>query len=218
MNKPMFWIYRLNPKEFESRIDIIKILWQCLNTRRAPGLKGNNNKKDEILQAASRIIHEQNLSCMTLDAIAKEAKVSKGGLLYHFPNKDSVVRGLIDKGIQSYYKTLESLIEEDSIEEGKWSRAYLSGSFFEPKEIRELWVSGLLSSIAFNKGCLKPLDEGFAQWQSNFENDGINPVAATIIKLVSDGVWFLDLFGFAHLTEEMKKNVYERLLSLSQNE
>jgi AcrR family transcriptional regulator len=180
-------------------------------------LNGRNNKKDEILEAASRIIHERNISCMTLDAIAKEANVSKGGLLYHFPNKDSIVRGLIDKGIESYYKTLVTLIEKDTIEEGKWSRAYLTGSFFEPKENRELWVSGLLSSIAFNKECLKALDEGFAQWQSNFEDDGINPVDATIIKLASDGIWFLELFGFAHLTEKTKRSVYERLLSLSQN-
>lgn len=175
-------------------------------------------KKDEILLAASRIIHSKNLTSMTLDKIAKESKISKGGLLYHFPNKNSIVQGLIEMGIQNYYETIEEYQKNDLSDSGKWSRAYMTGSFFEPKETKELWISGLLSALAFNRESLDFFSENFKMWQNRSENDGIDPINATIIKLVADGVWFLELFGFTHMTEKMKKDIYEKLLALSHEE
>jgi AcrR family transcriptional regulator len=37
--------------------------------------------RDRLLQATSHIIQTQGIERLTLDAVAKEAKVSKGGLL-----------------------------------------------------------------------------------------------------------------------------------------
>lgn len=173
-------------------------------------------KRDEILFAASRIIQSKNLFHMTLEAIAKEAEISKGGLLHYFPNKDVIVQGLIVRGIENYSERLQTKMEDDPEPTGRWSRAYLAESFCEPKEIRELWVSGLLSALAYNRDFLCPLDECFQLWQENSEHDGLDPVDATIIKLVADGMWFLELFGFTHMTEELKSQVYERLLEYSE--
>jgi AcrR family transcriptional regulator len=38
---------------------------------------------------------EQGFGHVTLDAVAERAGVSKGGLLYHFPTKSDLVRGLL---------------------------------------------------------------------------------------------------------------------------
>ena len=35
---------------------------------------------------------------LTLEAVAKEAGVSKGGLLYHFSNKEALIEGMIVRG------------------------------------------------------------------------------------------------------------------------
>lgn len=174
-----------------------------------------DTKKDDILRATSRIIHSENLTSMTLDRIAKESEISKGGLLYHFPNKNAIVQGLIEKGIHNYYETIEEHQKSDQDDSGKWSRAYLTCSFFEPKQTKELWLSGFLSALAFNRESLDLLEENFKVWQNRFENDGIDPIIAIIIKLVADGVWFLELFGFTHMTEKTKNDIYEKLMELT---
>ena len=44
---------------------------------------------------------------MTLDAVASEAEVSKGGLLYHFPDKETLLRGLIDRHLDRRKRWME---------------------------------------------------------------------------------------------------------------
>jgi AcrR family transcriptional regulator len=53
--------------------------------------------RDRILDAALAVIGEAGACRMTLDAVAARAEVSKGGLLYHFPDKEALLRGLLDR-------------------------------------------------------------------------------------------------------------------------
>ncbi|PMB02210.1 hypothetical protein CEN49_26140, partial [Fischerella thermalis CCMEE 5273] len=39
--------------------------------------------REVILKSANQIVKEQGFTSLTLDAVAKHAGVSKGGLLYH---------------------------------------------------------------------------------------------------------------------------------------
>ena len=47
--------------------------------------------RERILEAAERVITEVGAAHLTLDAVAQAAGVSKGGLLYHFPSKESLL-------------------------------------------------------------------------------------------------------------------------------
>ena len=44
------------------------------------------SKKQYILESAANIVNRQGTDYLTLDAVAKEASISKGGLLYHVKN------------------------------------------------------------------------------------------------------------------------------------
>ncbi|QOR47901.1 TetR/AcrR family transcriptional regulator [Trueperella pecoris] len=61
--------------------------------------------KEKLLDAFEDILIEQGESATTLDAVAKRAGVSKGGLLYHFPSKAALVDGLAGR--------LAALMDED---------------------------------------------------------------------------------------------------------
>jgi AcrR family transcriptional regulator len=50
--------------------------------------------RNRILDAAEDLITTRGISAFTLDAVAQAAGVSKGGLLYHFSSKDSLISGL----------------------------------------------------------------------------------------------------------------------------
>src|SRR5680860_142372 len=53
--------------------------------------------RDRLLDAFERLLVEGGTRAATLDAVAAAAEVSKGGLLYHFPSKDDLVTGLLDR-------------------------------------------------------------------------------------------------------------------------
>jgi AcrR family transcriptional regulator len=176
-------------------------------------MRNKTTKTDDILFAAAKIVQEKGVAAMTLEAIAKEAKVSKGGLLYHFPNKDAIVQGLIEKCIENYSQMMIEILGKNPTKAGSWSKAYIDASINEPKEMKLIWMAGILLALAYDRAFLDPLNECFRQWQKRAESDGIDPVDATAIKLVADGIWFLDLFGFTHISKNMKKNVKENILN-----
>ncbi|WP_298038032.1 TetR/AcrR family transcriptional regulator [uncultured Microbacterium sp.] len=53
--------------------------------------------REKVLDAFQTILIEEGERAATLDATAKAAGVSKGGLLYHFASKDELVAGLLER-------------------------------------------------------------------------------------------------------------------------
>src|SRR2546427_10493234 len=49
----------------------------------------------KLLDAAEAVVVRQGISNLTLDAVAAEAGMSKGGLLDYFPTKDRLVEALL---------------------------------------------------------------------------------------------------------------------------
>ena len=53
--------------------------------------------RERVLDAFERILIEEGERAATMDAAARAAGVSKGGLLYHFGSKAALVEGLADR-------------------------------------------------------------------------------------------------------------------------
>jgi AcrR family transcriptional regulator len=150
--------------------------------------------------------------------VAKEAGISKGGLLYHFKTKDSIIQGLLERPMKNYIEKMRTYVESQKDANGKWTRAYLYESVNQLDDEREMWLAGLLAALTAKPKLMEELYENFGSWQANIENDGIDTVDATIIRLATDGFWFLNLFGFQIINDDTKEKVIERLMELSKGE
>lgn len=51
--------------------------------------------RQRLLDAAGELACEEGASSLSLDAVAAKAGVSKGGLLYHFPSKNALLRAMV---------------------------------------------------------------------------------------------------------------------------
>ena len=79
-------------------------------TRTAPEepLSPRPSRKEELLDAAIRVIRRDGAQKLTLDAVAAEAGVSKGGILYHFGTKRALVDGLIERWLDDFDRRLQA--------------------------------------------------------------------------------------------------------------
>ena len=170
--------------------------------------------RDSILSAAAKIVAEQGASRMTLEAVAKEAGVSKGGLLYHFPSKDALVQGMVEQMAQDYTARIWDEYEKDEFEtnQGRWLRALIKATFTSTH--LEL-SAGLMAAVLLNPKLLDPNRQSYETRQTLIEQDGIDPVLANIIRLAVDGLWFSELLAFAPPREPLRAQIIEGLLSLT---
>jgi AcrR family transcriptional regulator len=165
------------------------------------------------LRVAAQIINEDGVLSLTLEAVAKRAGISKGGLLYHFSSKDALMEGMNDFLLLSYINKVECAANADTREKGKWTRAYATEAF-GPIEQEMFMDAAFISAAATNPMLFKSMIDNLRKLHNNIENDKIDPVSATVVRLAADGLYYNHLYGI-NLTKDMQEKVLTFLISLT---
>ncbi|MDJ0713753.1 MAG: TetR/AcrR family transcriptional regulator [Prochloraceae cyanobacterium] len=181
--------------------------------------KTTANTKSKLLKAASQVVRSRGASQLTLEAVAKEARVSKGGLLYHYRSKRALIEGMIAHLLASFEKDIENQTKSNE-DRSAWLEAYVKLSF-DPHLSHLEESAALVAAIANDPELLVPIQEQYLAWQEATEASGLDPAIATIVRLAADGLWFNELFDLSPLTAERRAEVLETLLKIikeSQND
>lgn len=167
-----------------------------------------------LLAAAVQVIQEEGMQCLTLEAVARVAGVSKGGLLYHFPSKEMLITELVADRLANFDAAIaEAAASERGSVRGRWLRAYVRLTFAPPQPGSDL-TAALFAAAATNPALLAPVWAAFDRWQAAAVADGLDPAAATLVRLAADGLWFADLFGAAAVTAPLRESVRDALIAL----
>jgi AcrR family transcriptional regulator len=174
-------------------------------------MKQPDTTRTAILEAASRVTARDGALNLTLENVAKEAGVSKGGLLYHFPNKEALISSMIDEHLTGWNEAVK-VAKDDA--KGAFTRAFVKTTI-TPRELETELGSGLLAAVALNPELLEPVKKHYVAWQKEIEQDGINPVTATLVRLAADGLYFAEVFDLAPPKGKLRKQLEARLLAMT---
>jgi AcrR family transcriptional regulator len=140
-----------------------------------------------ILDAFESIVIDSGERTATLDAVAKRAGVSKGGLLYHFASKNDLVDGEIQR--------LTTLAEEEVAEliaapDGMVSR-FMRLSVAENTPLdRAFTIASRLAQSGQYPGIIAALETVESSWLRMLTDALGDPVVARIVMLMSDGLYY----------------------------
>jgi AcrR family transcriptional regulator len=175
-----------------------------------------STSKDLILDAAERIVLRDGPAHLTLDAVAAETPLSKGGLLYHFASKDDLIRGMISRRMDQFEAAIAQSTETDPDPAGRKTRALLS-TFLNPGAgVRDRISATVLAAVANNPSLLEPMQERFRTFQAAIMDDGLDPVTAAVATLAANGLWFGELLNFPPFEPRMRDQIIARLRLLTQ--
>jgi AcrR family transcriptional regulator len=173
-------------------------------------------KREAILAGACRVVRAEGGAGLTLEAAARAAGVSKGGLLYHFPNKEALITGMIDQICADFDAAIaHELADDPAPGPGRWVRAYARLSCDIEAQPLDALYAALVAAIGTNLALLAPLRAAFDRWQRRAVDDGLDPTLATLVRLAADGLWFADLMGFAPPDAALRAQVCARLIALA---
>lgn len=171
--------------------------------------------RDTVLNAAAQVIARHGVSAFTIDAVARESGVTKGGVLHHFPSKEDLINGLIDRVIAVFNTRLEMELEaEPEAEPGRWLRAYIRTVFSVQYDVNNL-IPALAAAVAADHQTLERIRRSFEESQRAAAQDGIDPVQATILRLAVDGLVFTRALGIDVLDAETSQSVQNELVRLT---
>ena len=176
-----------------------------------------NNQKKKILNATRRIAITKGVNALSIEAVAKETNLSKGGLLYHFPTKFMLLKGLIDDWLEEFNRIHTKYRLKDS-RPGGWCRSYVSANLAR-HDARKLSSGRLgiatLAANAYDQKLLSPIVDEMKKRQASLESDGIDINAANVVRLAVDGIWMNEMLGINILSAEQLEGIIKYLENMT---
>ncbi|MFD0904227.1 TetR/AcrR family transcriptional regulator [Actinomadura sediminis] len=176
--------------------------------------------KNALLDAAEAVLSEHGTQALTLTAVADRAGVSKGGLLYHFPSKEALVKAMVARVIEEFDDLIASYLGGyDDGTPGAYSRAYVEATFeILTGEARAYRRWSAITAAATDPEQAEPLNEAMRRWHGRAPGDVAgpvsDPVAATVVRLAAEGLWEVVSHAPELYDEEQLAALKRRLLDL----
>jgi AcrR family transcriptional regulator len=167
-----------------------------------------------VLEAAERVIVQSGVEKATIEEVAREAGVSKGGVLHHFPSKEAIVVGLVSRLIEKFDADIGARQALDPEPNGSFTRAFLNTVTEKNEHSTEVFFA---LQAAFRKipALQQLLRKSHLRWRTRIEQDGIDPVRASVVRLAADGLWLANLHGVTIPSQQFRGAVMDYLVALT---
>ncbi|CAN7349707.1 TetR/AcrR family transcriptional regulator [Bosea sp. LjRoot9] len=171
--------------------------------------------RNAVIQAALTIIARDGAGKLTMDAIARESGISKGGVMHQFRTKQAVVKALLERQVESLDAFSRNYLA--SYDPSK-TQATLSSEIAIQREVLAKPTSAvfaILGAIAEEPGFLAMFRELDAKRLEIIKADAPDPDLATLRWLAARGMVFTAILGLCPLSDEERQRLFERLLDHS---
>ncbi|MFA7576684.1 MAG: TetR/AcrR family transcriptional regulator [Candidatus Muiribacteriota bacterium] len=176
-------------------------------------MKKEISVKQLILNAAEEVTMEHGASNMTLNAVAKKAGISKGGLLYHFPSKDELIKGMISHMIEEQFEIMKNISEKLPDTPSNKIKSNILMWCHEPEK-RKHFHAVIIAILSYNPEIIDPFKEIYSNLMKEFSK-GMDPVMIKIISLASMGLMLSDVFNARLFTDKEQKEITDKLFELA---
>lgn len=165
---------------------------------------------DKILDAAEAVVVRHGIANLTLDAVAAEAGVSKGGLLHHFPAKDRLVEALVTRCAENWRALYMDAYERTPEGPGRMARALLDHCLADA----QVWTdqlrrssSAVFAALAQNPSLIEPMRAVYADLHRRVAADALPPGVGETAVLVLDGLWLNWVLGLIPVDQALMARV-----------
>ena len=177
-------------------------------------LRRKRDSRESILQAAEEIVARRGPAHLTLETAANEAKVSKGGLFYHFRSKEALLEAMIRRSMEllesEHVKVAESLTGDRN---GKL-KANIIGTLRHLEGQRPV-LTAVIAAIANDPKLVEPMRESIRKEFQELSKDlTLRTEDIAILFLASQGLLLMELLNLSFLTPSQVRRVTQRMLQM----
>lgn len=149
----------------------------------------------KLLDCAAKLIVDHGLQSLTLESVAREAGVSKGGLLHHYSGKDALIGGLFEMVVEWFDIQVDAAIDRDETRPARFSKAYLQViANMDMSVPAEKHLSVLILMLSSDPHYCARWNAWVDERLQQHSQTDASPMARTL-RLAADGLWLSDLGG-----------------------
>ncbi|GAA2676442.1 MULTISPECIES: TetR/AcrR family transcriptional regulator [Actinosynnema] len=172
------------------------------------------SNRTKILEAAFALVQREGLTRLTLESVAVEAGLTKGGLMYHFPTREALLVALHEWLAEQWEGQLEAEAGKRAVDATATERlaAYARVSL-ESATRADLQL--MLESVPHDEQTW-PWADVLSRWSEPAENAERDDAALVrlVARLAADGLWMYQALGYGELSPGLRGRLTERITRL----
>lgn len=168
------------------------------------------NCRDLILDAAEKIAINDGIVNLTLDGVAKLSGVSKGGLLYHFPSKESLIDAMMERLDTRMTNEFNALRLKYPNTPDRDARIYVQQALNNPRP--ERLVASILVVAASSPGKVEFLKRITASRMSKIAHASAQ---AKIACLAADSLWLFEFLGLSTYSNAERQELIDEIMRMT---
>ncbi|HWT34266.1 MAG TPA: helix-turn-helix domain-containing protein [Microbacterium sp.] len=147
--------------------------------------------REVVLDAFEQILSHEGARAATMDAVARTAGVSKGGLLYHFASKEALETAMVERLLRLVDEDLEELA---SASEGSVSY-FLRTSAAEDDALDRAMIAVARLAQAGSAPARDAIGEVRRLWEDALRPHVRDETSLDLVMLLADGLSFNNALG-----------------------
>lgn len=169
-----------------------------------------------MLDAAQAVVLKRGAASLTLDAVAREAGASKGGVMYHFPSKQALLVALAERMVAHNQQRHGDILATLPPTPGRELKAYVHNSTRQV-DVDDRVSSALLAVLNGAPSLVQTAREYFNARFARLTAD-LPFEQATLVYLATEGLWLLEMLQLSPLTAAQRARMVRKLLDLAKPE
>lgn len=170
--------------------------------------------RERVLEAAERVVSEIGAARLTLDVVAQAAGVSKGGLLYHFPSKESLLAALAQRYVESMDICIGAARDGLSDDNSRDLKACILGVLGSDPRSKTMGAV-LLATAANDLTLLEVIRTRIAEYTAELEANSDDFARAAIVSLAVDGLKMRESLRISPFTPAQREEIVNELLKIA---
>jgi AcrR family transcriptional regulator len=159
-----------------------------------------------LLDAAEAVVARQGVANVTLESVAAEAGISKGGLLHHFRTKDRLIAALVTRAAENWRACWMGSYEKSPAGPGRMTGAVLKHCLSDAKSWTEQLrrsSAAVFAALAQDPSLIEPMRAAYTDLHRRVAEDGLPPGVGEAVIAAIDGLWLYWVLGLVPVDQEL---------------
>lgn len=174
------------------------------------------SSRTQILEAAIRVTEKEGITSLTLESVAVEAGLTKGGLLYHFRTREELLLAIQRHLTEGWEKQLEARLGKAFAEATAAERAIAYTLMDMESEPRKADLAFMVES-ASDPELAQVWNSLVDRWVPVPSEPDPAQLELFLARMAADGLWLFEATTGTRLTPAVKDALRQRIAALTES-
>lgn len=165
-------------------------------------------EQDDILDAAENVVLREGAARLTLDAVAIEAGISKGGVIYDYKTKQALIKAIIERRVVEEEAKIQAASEALGTGTDKHMKARIHVARESRSDSAQAAVAiHLCAALAHDDDLLRSVQQSHLKQIEAVIKDSNDPRRARLAFFALEGVRFLEMLDILQWPKGDRKEI-----------